>query len=228
MKSSAVAGIVAVFVISIGVGLRQAHAAVEFGALTIQSQPDVEVIWDGVPLGSTDAAGKMVIGNIPPGTYTLTFSSSGFTIREESVDITPGPQRLDATLVVQADVGAGLAPAHLADAPVDEDIAQAPGPKPQDYLLTTAFLVVVAVLVLTAFLLADRRSRRQRAAAKPQGPRIVVQGSSEPTKKLPTFYADLKRRETDLEDLVDAGSGRSRRQVIDIEVEDHGPVEDDQ
>lgn len=92
---------------------------------------------------------------------------------------------------------------------------------------TVAILVVAAGLVLIAFLLAGRRSRRRQIEAKPQGPRVVVRGTSKHTKKLPTFYDDIKRRETDLENLVDAGSGRSQRRVLDIEVEDHGPVEGD-
>jgi len=217
----------------IGTGLVQTLAALEPGTLTIQSQPDVEVIWDDVPLGATDASGQMSIGNIPPGTYTLTFSSPGFTTRIESVDVAPGLQQLEAKLV-EAEPTEASEPAPPIEAagpvPAGEgggDPQDLETSRPRDYKATTTFLVVTAVLVLTAFLLADRRSRRRQAEAKPEGPRIVVQGTSERPKKLPTFYDDLKRRETDLEELVDAGSGRSHRQVIDIEIEDHGPVEDD-
>lgn len=220
-------GILLLFII--GAGPTPSHAATELGTLTIQSEPSVQVIWDGTLLGTTDTSGQMSIGSIPPGTYTLAFTSPGFTARTESVDITAGRQEVDASLaeIAQPSVGAGLAPARGADSPADDATSQAPGPKSQDYLFTTALLVVVAALILTAFLLADRQSRRRQTAAKPEGPRIVLPTASERTKKLPTFYDDLKRRETDLEQLVDVGSGRSQRQVIDVQVEDHGPVEDD-
>ena len=234
MRSSAVSWAITALAALMGTGLVQTLAAVEPGTLTIQSQPDVEVIWDDVPLGATDASGQMSIGNIPPGTYTLTFTSPGFNTRIDSVDVAPGLQHLGARLV-EAEPTEASEPAPPIEASEPEPPFEAAGPvpagegggDPQDHIATTTFLVVTAVLVLTAFLLADRRSRRRQAEAKPEGPRIVVQGTSERPKKLPTFYDDLKRRETDLEDLVDAGSGRSHRQVIDIEIEDHGPVEDD-
>ena len=233
MKSPAVRWAVASFVVLTWVGAATTRAAVERGTLTIQSEPNVEVRWEGVLLGNTDPSGQMSIGNIPPGTYTLTFTSPGFTTRIESVDVAPGLQHVEAKLV-EAEPTEASEPAPPFEAagpmPAGEgggDPRDLETSRPRDYKATTTFLVVTAVLVLTAFLLADRHSRRRQTAAKPQGPRIVVQGTSTPPKKLPTFYDDLKRRETDLEKLRDVGSGRSHRQVIDVEVADHGPVEDD-
>jgi len=232
----AVVGAVALLLFFVVAGPISSVAAVELGTLTIQSQPDVEVIWDGVLLGVTNPSGRMVISNIPPGTFALTFSSPGYTSRNESVDIAPGRQRLDALL---AEVAPPPIEAPEPEPPIESaepgQPIEAAGPvpagegggDPQDHIATFAFFAFLAVLVLTAFLLADRRARRLRIAAKPEGPHIVVRGTSREKKRLPTFYDDLKRRETDLEELVDVGSGRSQRRVIEVQVEDHGPVEDD-
>lgn len=233
MPLPAVVGRVVLLLFVFGAGPTPSRAAIELGTLTIQSQPDVEVIWEGVPLGATDSLGQMLVANIPPGTYTITFSSPDFATRSESVDVAPGLQRLDATLVEagSAEATEPVRPIEAAEpAPAGEGGGGAQDlgtSEPQDTITTAAVLVVVAVLVLTAFLFADRRSRHRQIDAKPEGPRIVVRGTSRRAKKLPAFYDDLKRRESDLEDLVDVGSGRSQRQVIDVEIEDHGPVEDD-
>ncbi len=224
MRSPAVRWAAASLVVLTWLGAATTGAAVERGTLAIQSKPNVEVRWEGVLLGTTDLSGQMSIGNIPPGTYTLTFTSPGFTTRVDSVEVSPGLQELDASLSATTEQTLDPVPApEVPESDVGEGLVPSLGVESSTLIL----LVVVAILVLTAFLLADRHSRRRQTAAKPQGPRIVVQGTSTPPRKLPTFYDDLKTRETDLEKLRDVGSGRSQRQVIDVEVADHGPVEDD-
>ncbi len=44
----------------------------------LQSQPSVEILWEGVPLGRTDAGGILVIEGIPSGEYRLTLRKQGF------------------------------------------------------------------------------------------------------------------------------------------------------
>jgi hypothetical protein len=213
-----------ILLLCMGTGFISSLAAVERGSLTLQSEAGVEVVWESVLLGTTDALGRMSIGNIPPGTYSVELTSPGFADWSEVVDIVPGHRDLIAPMISKAELPAGEEPAAVVpESDVGEGLAPSLGMKSS----TLVLLVLAAIVVVAAFLLADRRSRQRRADAKPEGPRIVVRGTSSQTKKLPTFYDDLKRRETDLENLVDVGSGRSSRQVIDVSVVDHGPVEDE-
>lgn len=60
----------------------------ENAALRIHSQPGVEVFWDGVSLGSTDAAGMLTVSDIPPGTFKVALRKAGFQDFRKSVTIT--------------------------------------------------------------------------------------------------------------------------------------------
>lgn len=76
----------------------EAPPAGSAGRLRIVSQPEVEVIWEGVQLGTTDAAGLLVIDNIPPGSYELQLTKPGYRTRASEVVIGPGEQSVDLQL----------------------------------------------------------------------------------------------------------------------------------
>ncbi len=50
----------------------------ERSIVRLRSQPGVEILWEGVALGETDAGGLLVIEEIPSGEYRLTLSKQGF------------------------------------------------------------------------------------------------------------------------------------------------------
>ncbi len=73
----------------------------ENGTLRIHSQPDAEVIWDGVSLGTTDNGGLLTVSDIPPGSFTVTLRKAGFRDFSTSVTITGGEATsLEAVLQV--------------------------------------------------------------------------------------------------------------------------------
>ena len=64
-----------------------AFASAERGSLTIRSQPGVEVVWEGVPIGFTDATGTL---RTDPGPFE---AGSFVTIRQTwTVGSRPGAQ----------------------------------------------------------------------------------------------------------------------------------------
>lgn len=62
------------------------------GQLNIVSQPGVEVVWEGVPLGTTDTAGLLVIEGIPRGSYGLVLRKAGYQDLASRVDVTETSQ----------------------------------------------------------------------------------------------------------------------------------------
>lgn len=68
------------------------------GALRIRTQPDVRVIWDGTPLGSTDQAGAMRIDGIPPGQYQVQLRRDGYEPIDATVAIGAGESTLEFQL----------------------------------------------------------------------------------------------------------------------------------
>jgi hypothetical protein len=58
------------------------------GSLSVESQPGVEVVWDGTSLGRTAADGTMQIDRIPPGEYVLELSKAGYQSQRLRVVIT--------------------------------------------------------------------------------------------------------------------------------------------
>ena len=61
------------------------------GSLSIESQPGVEVTWDGTPLGSTDSTGIMFIEGIPAGEYVLDLSKPGYGSLRQRIVINEAP-----------------------------------------------------------------------------------------------------------------------------------------
>ncbi len=68
------------------------------GSLVISTQPDVEVFWDGVPLGKTSSTGVLTVEGIPQGKYRLTLSKEGFESLTLSVAVDAEPKTLRARL----------------------------------------------------------------------------------------------------------------------------------
>lgn len=67
-----------------------AASAFEVGSLFIETQPGVEVVWEGVLLGSTDARGNLTIDDSPLGVFTITLRKPGFRTVTTEVEIVPG------------------------------------------------------------------------------------------------------------------------------------------
>ncbi len=65
-------------------------SSVEKGSLRLTSQPGVEVEWEGIHLGETDADGILVVGDIPPGDYAVSLSKPGYFPRQSRLTISGG------------------------------------------------------------------------------------------------------------------------------------------
>lgn len=68
------------------------------GQLNMISQPAVEVVWEGVSLGLTDAAGLLVVEGIPPGRYELLLRKPGYRDRTSQVQVAAGTQSIQMRL----------------------------------------------------------------------------------------------------------------------------------
>lgn len=69
-------------------------AGVPAGVLEVRSQPGVEVVWEGVNLGTTDGRGRMVIRDIPPGEYSIVLRKDGHHPHRTDVRIDGGETTL--------------------------------------------------------------------------------------------------------------------------------------
>jgi len=67
-----------------------AFSTFETGSLRIESQPGVEVVWEGVRLGSTDARGILRIDDSPLGVFSITLRKDGFRPLTTEVEVEPG------------------------------------------------------------------------------------------------------------------------------------------
>lgn len=94
--------------------------AADLGDLRIESQPEVEVTWEGVLLGSTDASGVIEISGIPPGTYAVLLRKRGHESRSLPIEVKTGRTELSLLLTPLAP------PPEPRRAPVVEP--SAPGP----------------------------------------------------------------------------------------------------
>ncbi len=118
--------------------------AADTGDLRIISQPGVEVTWEGVSLGDTDAEGAIDIAGIPPGSYEVRLSKAGFQPRITVVEVgsgltvvslaltpsPPDPRPPAASVTTPPVTAAPQAPAIEPEpAPAPEPIPE-PGPKP--------------------------------------------------------------------------------------------------
>lgn len=61
--------------------------AQERTTLTLRSQPGVEVLWQGVRIGTIEEDGQLLIRNVPPGEFEIRLSKLGYQYRAESVRI---------------------------------------------------------------------------------------------------------------------------------------------
>ncbi len=64
------------------------------GALRVSSQPGVEVVWEGVSLGTTDSSGNLVIREIPVGEYSITLRKEGYREARTRASVTAGETTL--------------------------------------------------------------------------------------------------------------------------------------
>ena len=172
-------------------------SSVEKGSLRLTSQPGVEVEWEGIHLGETDADGILVVGDVPPGDYAVSLSKPGYLPRESRLTISgaetavtlrlerrappppPPPQRA-VTPKVLPPPEPELEPESfedpkpvIADAPVAEPasppraIAESIPDSPAGWLP----LIAVALSLAAALALALGRARRRKAVAKRRRPR---------------------------------------------------------
>jgi hypothetical protein len=65
------------------VGVCLSAEAQERATLTLQAQPGVDILWQGVRLGTTEADGRLVIRNVPPGEFEIRLSKPGYQYRTE-------------------------------------------------------------------------------------------------------------------------------------------------
>ena len=75
--------------------------AADFGSLRVESDADVEVVWEGVSLGTTNELGTMVIGDIPLGDYTVILKKNGFETRRVAVVVAGGETVLSLKLAAE-------------------------------------------------------------------------------------------------------------------------------
>ncbi len=112
------------------------------GALQIVSQPGVEVEWEGILLGETDARGLLTIRDIPPGDYRIALRKQGFRPMSRRLTVEPGESTVSLRLEAlppppprrpprkePAPAPKAASPA-AAERPRAEDEAPAPSPEP--------------------------------------------------------------------------------------------------
>ncbi len=68
-----------------------ASLAAATGRVSIESQPGVEVVWDGTSLGHTDAKGTMLVEGIPIGEYVLEMKKTGYRSQSQRLVVTEEP-----------------------------------------------------------------------------------------------------------------------------------------
>ena len=239
--------------------------ALEFGTLRLTTPPHAEISWEGIPVGSADADGRMTISQIPPGSYTLTVQASGFETSTQRLEIGPVERAVEIPLTAIASE-AKMAPEPARTAVV-EDVVPSPSPGlvdvPSDLahatetaveddlpieierptagdvgeglalardrspVRTTFFVALLAIIAVAAVWLGRRHSQAQHTPEQTEGPRIALATRERTRRRSPTFYEDLKRRETALEDFEETEPGGTGRRVIKLQVEENRPVEDD-
>ncbi len=114
-----------------------AAPAAEKGALQLVSQPGVEVEWEGILLGETDAKGLLTIRDIPPGEYRIALRKRGFRPLTRRLTVEPGDNVVSLRLeALPAPPKPAPRPAPkagipaVAERPRAEDEAPVPSPEP--------------------------------------------------------------------------------------------------
>ena len=88
--------------------------------LRIQSQPDVQVLWEGVDLGTTDDAGVLTIADIPPGEYRIELRRPGFESESIRMEVEPGENVLNLELQEPPAPPPSPAPPQATESPPQE------------------------------------------------------------------------------------------------------------
>ena len=216
-------------VLAAALGLLPAVAA-DLGSLTVITEPNTAVRWEGHTIGTTDSSGRMTISNIPLGEYLIALQKNGFEAVEQSVGIGPGIQSLQVSMSNRP----APEPAVFTPAADTEPAAANPSlPDPfarQSTPLTSIGFMVFLVAVAAGALWLGRRRRQEPdelIGIQEDGPRVVLADEPRGRPAAPGFYEDLRQRETVLEGLEEGGPHRPRPKVIELPVTDHRPVEGD-
>jgi MYXO-CTERM domain-containing protein len=215
---------VAALAIFVGAGLAPA-LSVPTGSLTLTTEPGTAILWDGTLLGPTDDSGRMTISSIPPGSYSMTLRHEAFEELVRALNIEPGAQSLEVSLLKLPASAPADPPVPVAAAPTLPD-PFAKQSTPMVSVTVVAFLVAIAVGALWL----GRRRRfepDEMIPPEPEGPRVMLANEPRGRRRPPGFYEDLRQRESVLEGLEDRGPDRPRPKVIDLPVVDHRPPEGD-
>jgi len=187
------------------------------GSLVVHSQPGVEVVWDGVPLGTTDARGELTISGILPGTYAVELHRQGLTTARRDLAVHAGPMELELRLVP---LGRPPAPEEAVPSPV---VTQYSSSSLRD-ALRPMLLGSIAVATVVALSVAVQR-RRQVWRRRHRHPEDLLPPPVLPLEVQPApaaFVDELLRRERLLrgEVLAPAPPAAPTEDVIEGEVLD--------
>lgn len=200
---------------------RPASIPAAAGTLTVTTEPDTTVLWDGNPLGTTGEAGRMTISNIPLGSYSLILRREGFEELVRDLEITSGNQVLEIAL-------SAVPPSAPAVPAVDPALPD-PFARQSTPLASMAVISFLVSIAAGALWLGRRRRMEpeEELAPQPEGPRVVMANEPRRRRRPPGFYDDLRQRETVLEGLEARGLDRPRPKIIELPVADHRPIEED-
>ena len=199
--------------------------AVELGSLVIRAEPDAEVIWQGVSLGRTGSNGAMEIAQIPLGSYDIEIRAAGRPARDFLVDVREGSQSLD--VVPPAAPAAQPAVAGSPDAVAPAELSTPDPLRSSEISLGTVyFLLGFSILVLGAIWMAHLHSRREQAAAEPEGPALMVDAPAERDRRSPEFFDQIKRRENALDEHGPGDSTTPRGPILVKDVTPETPSEE--
>jgi hypothetical protein len=202
------------------------------GTLEIVTQPGVEVHWEGVHLATTDAEGRLVVEDVPPGPFELTLSKTGFEDLSTEVTIGDGTTRLDRQLravpgptpsppitppPLQLPTESPPASMRASEPEEARPMADPPPAVPTVRLSRGAVLAALVVLgVVGALVLRSRRptevaapSPEKRARRKPR-----VTREQPEAKTGGSFLHELRQRERALDELVDVSTADGRRAQV--------------
>ncbi len=200
------------------------------GVLKLQSQPGVEILWDGVALGTTDARGNLIIKRIPPGEYRLTLRKQGFHDLNTGIEVeegegssrelllrplsAPGGDRARPEKQVDESRLAGREPGSPEPAeesagdhsPLPGSSAAVAGPTPARSATTPSFPAFLGVAALLLALLSGAAgarllSSRRKALALSQTPSPRAPGLPSDDNEIPVFEDADRGSPVFLEDL---------------------------